>query len=544
MLYHKLFHSGEEMYLFFPGKNQRTPFKRSGLFVLMDEVDESSVRNMLEKMGLARLAMDGEIVLAFPVPKAGSWKQTSTAEFDVFYNGISKPDDEPLPTNSIGIPTFEAMAETWHPMNDVRYVMGFGTGASYALRLAAEKPAMFAGILADGATAEDAVAPTAPMAIWFSHCAKEVIDPFLKVNEADLHERQTHLCSRNPAQAVVTEDLALTEASLRRVWFELFRKVRRINTCVEGDLTDRMEEPRQLFRCFVDDDRLDGRPHTWFVHVPEGLGESDRVPLVMFFHGGSDNPAEAAEMVRLHELGQTEKFITVYPWGSNRCSWNTNMQPDLDDDVTYIAALIRHMLRCYPLDSGRVYLSGFSNGAAMAHITAMCYPDLVTAIFPIDANWPGLRGCLFDLDWRDVIPMARGMKRKEETDYIVPVWYTYGSREPSYPVRRRSTQQYQYDYWKMYNRLSITPTPEDGDTVSCGCGAVGDLQETLRPCTRYPNHWYEIQRFANKDGEYLYNYVVMHDKGHEVAPMDAALGWQFVSQFRRTPDGQIKKNNP
>lgn len=33
--------------------------------------------------------------------------------------------------------------------------------------------------------------------------------------------------------------------------------------------------------------------------------------------------------------------------------------------------------------------------------------------------------------------------------------------------------------------------------------------------------------------------VVMRDKGHDVAEMDPALGWNYVKQFRRLPNGEL-----
>ena len=57
-----------------------------------------------------------------------------------------------------------------------------------------------------------------------------------------------------------------------------------------------------------------------------------------------------------------------------------------------------------------------------------------------------------EVDYADIRPMALAMSKKEKYDYRMPVWYTYGTREPSYPVFRGSTQQHQYDFWKQYNR--------------------------------------------------------------------------------------------
>ena len=45
----------------------------------------------------------------------------------------------------------------------------------------------------------------------------------------------------------------------------------------------------------------------------KSMPEGTKVPLMLFFHGGSDNPEEAAEMAGFHEIGEREGFITVYP---------------------------------------------------------------------------------------------------------------------------------------------------------------------------------------------------------------------------------------
>ena len=50
-----------------------------------------------------------------------------------------------------------------------------------------------------------------------------------------------------------------------------------------------------------------------------------------------------------------------------------------------------------------------------------------------------------------------------------------------------------------------------------------------------------MQRFYTDDEARLnlYNFVVMHDKGHDIAQMDAELGWRYVRAFRRKADGRI-----
>ena len=63
MLCLKQFRHGERMYIFYPGSQQRTPFKRSGLFLLMDEVNEQTVSAMLDQYGLEQLCLDEDIIL-------------------------------------------------------------------------------------------------------------------------------------------------------------------------------------------------------------------------------------------------------------------------------------------------------------------------------------------------------------------------------------------------------------------------------------------------------------------------------------------------
>jgi len=123
----------------------------------------------------------------------------------------------------------------------------------------------------------------------------------------------------------------------------------------------------------------------------------------------------------------------------------------------------------------------------------------------------------------------------------LPVWYTYGTREPSYPVHDKCSQQHQYDFWKKYNNIRIKPTPTKENPHSSGCGVVGDKTEILKPCERHPHHQYDVQRFYTKDEwhENLYNFVLMKEKGHDVASMDSVLGWRYVKQFKRNSDGSV-----
>lgn len=559
-LFHKVLRDiGRELFLYYPGDKNRTPFKICSITFLLDKCSEDNIKELLDKRGLAAFADENGIILSFPVPDGHVWnyklnpgEADDVAAFSRFQDAMSKPDDLPLETEPTGIPTLKAMLGTWHPMNDTKYLIGVGTGASMAYTLASCYPDNIAAVLAVGGDLDEGVLEKAvysPVPVCITAGGKKASDYFIKANSAEEKDANEHRTvywnSVNPLQCVVL-DRTYTELCgelVTKVWDKLFKKVRRPNTGAHGDCEPRLDIAKAGFEFFIEDTRLDGKPHTWFTHVPSyAKNEPDKkLPMVMFFHGGSDNPAEAAEMSKFHELGEKEGFITVYPWGTNRCSWNSGMLPGIEDDVGFSATLIKFMIANYQVDPGRVYLSGFSNGAAQAQAVALVHPELIAAICHIDSNWPGERLRASEVDWHDIIPFAVGMKRKKEYDYRIPVWYTYGSREPSYPVYNGSTQQHQYDFWKMYNNIEIKPTPGRENPDPTGCGVKGDKSELIVPSKRHPHHEYDVQRFYSRDKIplNLYNYVIMREKGHDVAQMDPTLGWNYVRQFRRNSDGSL-----
>lgn len=546
---------GRSAYVYYPDIPNRTAYKVASVTVVREERSRESVERLLAG-GLERLACEKKLILCFPNPEEGGWRWQGGAgtEADLealctFQDELAHVNDQPMELNAKGIPTYEAMMSTWHPMNDTKYVVGIGAGGSMAAVLAAQRPWYVPAVYLQGAELTECVrrqAMGAAVPAWLDGCSAEVEAYFLCANEIDGSAcGAVRVNKRNPSQRVILEAGQGEAAHVpwERMWEELFCITRRMNTCQCGDCCDRTDLQDPGFTWFVDDDRIDGRPHTWLVHVPSSV-QSDgakRVPIVFFYHGGSDNPAEAAEMSRFHEVGEREGFLTVYPWGTNRASWNMELEPGQEDDLAFCRALILYMIEHYPADPSRVYLSGFSNGAGMAQTVAMVYPELVAALGHIDSNWPGTRSGFSEVDYQKVEPMRIALEKKKTFDYRMPVWYTYGTREVSSPVYRGCTQQHQYDFWKLYNHIPVKETPARQDPALPEHGVDGDVSEVLRPDERYPAQYYTVQRFFSDDPvpQNLYNFALMHHKGHEVATGDAWLAWEYLKQYRRNEDGTV-----
>jgi len=548
--------TGRTMYVYYPSFPKHNPYLDSLLTIFREDAEEASAAELLDR-GFRKLAEEKRMVIAFPNPTEEGWnitldpkKADDVAQVDSFLRGITRDTDEPMEVNWNGIPTLKSMLSVWHLMNDFRYVLGIGTGASMAYAYAVNRPDNVAAVVGFGGGLTIPAAEKAqnvPVTAVLSGATTFTGLYFRQLNRATEIRRQhagltEYVNALNPAQYVVevTNLSELNEVRIEALWRNTFSVCRRYNTGMHGDLGVRSDLSGASFTWYLEDGSLDGKPHTWLVHVPSEL-PSGKVPLLVFMHGGSDSPAEAAEMSKFHELGEKEGFITVYPWGSNRAGWNSDFEPTGENDVDYICSLIDFMGEKYPVDLQRVYLSGFSNGAGMAQAVAMMHPEKVAALCHIDSNWPGKRSEPSTVDYEKLPCTARALELKKEFDWRMPVWYTYGTREASFPVYNDCTQQHQYDFWKIFNNIEVKPTPPREDPDPSGVGVKGDEEVFLAPSEIYPYHVYQVEKFYTKDAEpkNYYNLAMLHDKGHEVAPMDAALGWNYVKQFKRNPDGTV-----
>lgn len=551
------------MYLYYPEFERHNPYIVRLLTVLRPDASAASVQRLLND-GLKELAEEKRFVLAFPNPLDRGWNAELSDEgpddlagIDGLLDEVTKEDDLPIKCSWSKIPETSEMLRQWHLMSITRYLVGVEGAADMAYAYAACRPENVAVVCGFGGTISDkalAMAKDVPVTAVLACADAKVVNYFTSIcrcTATEEDERKVIYKNQINPWAYVVNGKKMPESYghvLRKVEQETFSQVRRINTGRAGDLIGYTDLTGDEFTWFLYDGRLGDMEHTWLVHVPESVKKAaekgEKVPMVVFYHGGSDNPSEGAEMSRFHELGRKEKFITVYPWGSNTANWNINYEgiPGGDSciDEKFGVLLIDHMLANYPVDPERVYLSGFSNGAAMAQVIAMLYPEKIAALIHIDSNWPGNRWQPMELDIHEVSAMRRALAQKK--DWMrMPVWYTYGTREASCPVYKGCTQQYQYDFWKEFNNITIEDTPVPGTPDAYESGVRGTVVETVRPSEIYPEQYYVINRFFTNDPtpENFYNYVLMHDKGHEVAPMDPVLAWNFAKQFKRNPDGTV-----
>jgi poly(hydroxyalkanoate) depolymerase family esterase len=126
------------------------------------------------------------------------------------------------------------------------------------------------------------------------------------------------------------------------------------------------------------------------VHVPRGLDPSVPVAAVCMLHGCTQDPAAFAAATAMNDAADRHSFVVIYPGqerGRNaQGCWNW-FQPQHQQRGTgepeAIATILRDRIDGNPqcsIDPRRVFVAGFSAGAAMAMVLATCYPDLFAAV--------------------------------------------------------------------------------------------------------------------------------------------------------------------
>ena len=125
------------------------------------------------------------------------------------------------------------------------------------------------------------------------------------------------------------------------------------------------------------------------IHLPKTDDVNQILPLVIVLHGYGDFPWLIEYYSGFSKLSDKHQFIAVYPQGTRenqngKFSWNAGSccNPALEnqvDDVKFIEDLIDSLLKTYPIDQNRIYLTGFSNGGMLTHRIASVIPQKITA---------------------------------------------------------------------------------------------------------------------------------------------------------------------
>lgn len=136
--------------------------------------------------------------------------------------------------------------------------------------------------------------------------------------------------------------------------------------------------------------RHGGRPRSYLLHVPPHATTGTPLPLLIAFHGGGSSGAVMKDHYGIDRVADRFGYVVAYPNGTgflkqNVLTWNAGkccgyaLEHHIND-TGFIAAMIDDVARRIPLDSKRVFVTGHSNGAMMAHRVAIELENRIAAV--------------------------------------------------------------------------------------------------------------------------------------------------------------------
>ncbi|MBP9094478.1 esterase [bacterium] len=136
----------------------------------------------------------------------------------------------------------------------------------------------------------------------------------------------------------------------------------------------------------------EGLEREFFVHVPKGYNHSQKMPLVMCFHGGFGLGSRMDALTGLDAISDQNGFLLVYPQGINR-HWNDGRNIDGHDrynDVQFVTDMIDHLERRWNIDKQRVYVTGVSNGGFFSQYLCIMLPNKFAGCASVGATLPDI----------------------------------------------------------------------------------------------------------------------------------------------------------
>ncbi len=122
------------------------------------------------------------------------------------------------------------------------------------------------------------------------------------------------------------------------------------------------------------------------LYAPAGVTAGDPRPLLLAMHGGSGNAMLHAAMTQIVRLAQEQRLYVAFPEGYGLVqTFNAGAccgaaQAENIDDVAFARGIVTDVLARDSVDPARVYATGFSNGAMLAHRLACAMADRLAGI--------------------------------------------------------------------------------------------------------------------------------------------------------------------
>ena len=132
-----------------------------------------------------------------------------------------------------------------------------------------------------------------------------------------------------------------------------------------------------------------GLPRVVNLHVPPSYDPTKPTALVLNFHGFTSDPIQEDLLSLMDPKADAESFVVAYPLGTGTpLSWNAGAccgtaQATGIDDIQFVRDILDAAPAKLCVDAKRIYATGMSNGAFLAHEIGCELADRIAAIAPV-----------------------------------------------------------------------------------------------------------------------------------------------------------------
>ena len=259
----------------------------------------------------------------------------------------------------------------------------------------------------------------------------------------------------------------------------------------------------------------------YFAFYNKGLLESETaktsgLPLVLGFHGGGDSCFFFATMAGWAKICHRHNFLLV------------TIENHLNSTATEMLELLEILKKKYPIDSSRIYATGFSMGGCKTWDMIQEYPQVLAAAAPMDATF-------------DVGCNVYGNKVEGGINTTVPVPVFYAGGEvtplPELPFQAQKCLD-RMAYVLLLNNCEAAARYEEEVKLENKdswenkiWGINGDEVETSYDESREAT--LTMQKFRSTDGRILSVFASISGQGHDCREHTCEHAWNFMKQFTR-----------
>ncbi|MDF1500806.1 MAG: PHB depolymerase family esterase [Anaerolineales bacterium] len=143
-----------------------------------------------------------------------------------------------------------------------------------------------------------------------------------------------------------------------------------------------------------------GYERSYVLLTPAAIDPDETYPLVLALHGGGGSGERMCSLKGgIQELAAQQDLIVACPSGIDK-HWNDGRQTNRSrahaediDDVGFLLELVSQLVGQHPVDPGRVYVTGMSNGGMMSLRMACEASAVFRAAAPVISSLPADLDC-------------------------------------------------------------------------------------------------------------------------------------------------------